>query len=156
EVQPRTDYTLTAWVKTENVSKVGGARGALLNIHELQDPVHGATKPLVGNNDWTKVQLTFNSGELKELTVNCLFGGWGRATGTAYFDDVELKPAATAGLPGEVGRVVRIVTGHYAQRGPTDSIVQTLEALNGASAELAVPIMAGLVAGWPEGKSPAL
>ena len=25
--------------------------------------------------------------------MNCLFGGWGRATGAAYFDDVELKPA---------------------------------------------------------------
>jgi putative membrane-bound dehydrogenase-like protein len=155
-VKPRTDYQLTAWVKTEGVKALGGARGALLNIHELQDPVHGATKPLVGDNDWTKVQLTFNSGQLTELTVNCLFGGWGRATGTAYFDDVELIPAPGSGLPGEVGRVVRVVTGHYAQRGPTESIVATLLALKGAPTELAVPILDGLVAGWPDEKSVSL
>jgi putative heme-binding domain-containing protein len=155
-VKPRTDYQLTAWVKTENVQRVGGARGALLNIHELQDPVHGATKPLVGDNDWTRVDLVFNSGQLTEITVNCLFGGWGRATGVAYFDDVELKPASGGALPGEVGRVVRIVTSHYAHRGPVDSIVDTLQALSGASADLAVPILDGLVEGWPEDKAPTL
>ncbi len=153
QVKARTDYRLSAWVKTENVKPLGGGRGALLNIHELQDPVHGATKPLVGDNDWTRVELIFNSGQLTELTVNCLFGGWGRATGTAYFDDVELTTAPGSGLPGEVGRVVRVVTGHYAQRGPSDSIVPTLLALKGASAELAVPILDGLVAGWPQDKS---
>jgi putative heme-binding domain-containing protein len=156
DVKPRTDYTLSAWVKTENVQKVGGGRGALLNIHELQDPIRGATKPLAGNNDWTKVELTFNSGDLKELTVNCLFGGWGRATGAAYFDDVELKPAGSSGLPGEVGRVVRVVTTHYAQRGPTDSIVATLEALKGAPPEVAAAILDGLVAGWPQEKAPTI
>jgi putative heme-binding domain-containing protein len=155
-VKPRTDYTLSAWVKTENVKRLGNSRGALLNVHELQDPVHGATKPLVGDNDWTKVEFTFNSGELKEITVNCLFGGWGRATGTAYFDDVELVPAAGSALPGEVGRVVRVVTAHYAQRGPTDTIVATLEALKGAPPEVAAPILDGLVAGWPKEKAPTL
>lgn len=156
EVKPRTDYTLSAWVKTEKVERVGGARGALLNIHELQDPVQGATKPLVGDNDWTKVELTFNTGELKEITVNCLFGGWGRATGTAYFDDVELKQAAGSGLPGEVGRIVRVVTANYAQRGPTDTIVATLEALKNAPPEVSAPILDGLVAGWPKDKAPSL
>ncbi|HUS36696.1 MAG TPA: c-type cytochrome, partial [Verrucomicrobiae bacterium] len=155
-VKPRTDYTLSAWVKTENVRRVGNARGALLNIHELQDPARGATKPVVGDNDWTKVELTFNSGDLTELTVNCLFGGWGRAAGTAYFDDVELKPAAGSGMPGEVGRVVRVVTTHYAQRGPTDSIAATLEGLKGAPPEVAGPILDGLVAGWPQDKPPKI
>src|SRR5689334_23581682 len=50
-----------------------------------------------------------------EVTVNCLFGGWGRATGSAWFDDIELKPAGGSELAGEVGRVVRLVTAHYAQ-----------------------------------------
>lgn len=155
-VKPRTDYTLSAWVKTDNVQRLGNARGALLNIHELQDPVRGATKPLVGNNDWTKLELTFNSGELSELTVNCLFGGWGRATGTAWFDDIELRHAANSGLPGEVGRVVRVVTTHYAQRAPGDSIVATLESLKHAPPELAASILDGLVAGWPEEKVPSI
>lgn len=61
-----------------------------------------------------------------------------------------------AGLPGEVGRVVRAVTTHYAQRGPTDSIVATLEAVKGTPPEVATPILEGLVAGWPQDKSPEL
>lgn len=155
-VKPRTDYRLSAWIKTENVRKVGAAHGALLNIHELQDPVHGATKPLLGDNDWTQVRLDFNSGDQSQLTVNCLFGGWGRAMGTAWFDDVELTAAPGSELPGDVGRVVRLVTTHYASRGPVESIVATLEALKGADASIAVPVLDGLVAGWPEGTAPKL
>src|SRR4029079_6403250 len=123
------------------------ALGALLNVHELQDPVRGATKPLVGDKDWTKVQLNFNSGQLQQITINCLFGGWGRAAGTAWFDDIELTPASGSELAGEVGRVVRIVTTHYAQRGPMDSIVPTLVALKGASASIGVAVLDGLMSG---------
>jgi putative heme-binding domain-containing protein len=155
-VKPRTDYRLSGWIKTENVRKVGGANGAMLNVHELQDPVRGGTKALVGDNDWTAVQLNFNSGEMRDVTINCLFGGWGRVTGTAWFDDLELAPAAGSELAGEVGRVVRLVTAHYAQRGPVDSIVATLASLNGASPALAVPVLDGLVSGWPEDKAPKL
>src|SRR5262249_43525116 len=155
-VQPRTDYRLRGWIKTEKVARVGGARGALFNIHELQDPVRGATKPLAGDNDWTQVQLNFNSGQLNEVTINCLFGGWGRATGTAWFDDLELTVAPGSQLAGEVGRVIRLVTAHYAQRGPVESIVPTLAALKGAAPDLAVPVLDGLVAGWPENRAPEL
>jgi putative membrane-bound dehydrogenase-like protein len=155
-VKPRTDYRLTAWVKTQNVRKIGGAHGAMLNVHEMQDPVRGGTKALVGDNDWTQVQLNFNSGQMTQVTINCLFGGWGRTTGTAWFDDIELTTAPGAELAGEVGRVVRVVTTHYAQRGSVESIVPTLAALQGASPALAAPVLDGLVSGWPQGKSPAL
>jgi putative membrane-bound dehydrogenase-like protein len=66
------------------------------------------------------------------------------------------KAAAGGGLPGEVGRVVRMVTSHYAQRAPVDTILATLSALNGAAPELSVPILDGLVAGWPANKPPSL
>jgi len=155
-VKARTDYQLTGWIKTAGVQKVGGARGAMLNIHEMQDPVRGGTKAVNGDSDWTQVQLNFNSGQLTAATINCLFGGWGRATGTAWFDDIELKAAPGSQLAGEVGRVVRLVTTHYAQRGPVDTIVPTLAALKGASTELAIPVLDGLVSGWPQEKAPTL
>ncbi|MCI0745471.1 MAG: ThuA domain-containing protein [Verrucomicrobia subdivision 3 bacterium] len=155
-VKPRTDYRLSGWIKTENAQKIGRAHGAMFNVHELQDPVRGATKALTGDNDWTQVSLNFNSGQMTEVTINCLFGGWGRATGSAWFDDVELTSAPGSELPGEIGRVVRIVTTHYAQRGPVDSIVGTLAALKGASPSLTVAILDGLMTGWPEDKSPTL
>jgi putative membrane-bound dehydrogenase-like protein len=155
-VRPRTDYKLTGWIKTDKVQKVGRANGATLNVHELQDPIRGGTKALSGDNDWTQVQLNFNSGAMREVTINCLFGGWGRATGSAWFDDIELTPAAGSELAGEVGRVVRLVTTHYAQRGPVDSIVPTLAALKGASPGVATAVLDGLMSGWPADKSPAL
>jgi len=155
-VRPRTDYRLTAWIKTENVQKIGGARGAMLNIHEMQDPVRGGTKALVGDNDWTQVQLNFNSGQMRQVTVNCLFGGWGRATGTAWFDDIELTTAPGSELAGELGRVVRVVTTHYAQRGPVESVVSILAALKSASPTLAAVVLDGLVSGWPQDKVPSL
>ncbi len=155
-VRPRTEYRLTGWIKTEDVRKVGGARGALMNVHELQDPQQGATRAITGNNDWTPVELNFNSGELERVTVNCLFGGWGRARGTAWFDDVSLTQSAGPALPGEVGRVVRLVTANYAQRAPVGSILSTLAALKGASLGVAVPVLDGLVSGWPQGKAPEL
>lgn len=155
-VKPRTDYRLRGWIKTEKVQKIGRANGAMLNIHELQDPVRGGTKALGGDNDWTQVQLNFNSGQMREVTINCLFGGWGRASGTAWFDDIELTPAAGSELAGEVGRVVRLVTMHYAQRGPVESIVPTLAALKGATPGLAVAVLDGLMSGWPQDKAPTL
>jgi putative membrane-bound dehydrogenase-like protein len=156
EVKPRTDYRLTGWIKTEKVQKIGRANGAMLNIHEMQDPVRGGTKALAGDNDWTQVELRFNSGQMREVTINCLFGGWGRVTGTAWFDDIELTPAPGSELTGELGRVLHIVTTHYAQRGPTDSIVPTLAALKTASPSVAVAVLDGLMSGWPTDKAPAL
>jgi putative membrane-bound dehydrogenase-like protein len=156
QVKPRADYRLSGWIKTENVRKLGNAHGAMLNVHELQDPVRGATKALIGDNDWTQVQLNFNSGQMSEITINCLLGGWGRVTGTAYYDDIELTLAPGAELAGEVGRVVRLVTSHYAQRGPVESIIPTLGAIKDASDALAVPMLDGLVLGWPEGKAPSI
>lgn len=153
-VEPRTEYRLSAWIKTEGLEK-RGALGALLNIHELQDPENGATRPIDGTRDWTPVQLTFNSGELQQLTVNCLFGGWGRATGTAWFDDVELVAASVGKLSGPVGRVVRLVTTHYARRGPVDSIVSTIGSLQGAPAGMIEAALDGLAAGWPEDVKPS-
>jgi putative membrane-bound dehydrogenase-like protein len=155
-VQPRTDYKLSAWIKTANVKKVAGGFGAMLNIHELQDPVHGATKALLGNNPWTQVQLTFNSGEMTEVTVNCLFGGWGRVSGQAWYDDVELAPATGSELAGNLGHIVRLVTTHYAERGPGETIIPVISALQNASPGVAVAILDGLVTGWPEGKAPEL
>jgi putative membrane-bound dehydrogenase-like protein len=153
-VEPDTNYRLSAWIKTENVT---GAQGALLNVHELQGTVTVRTPAVTGTKDWTRVETTFNTGDHTRLTINCLFGGWGRSTGTAWFDDVELVASgAGAVLPGALGTAVRIVTGHYAARVPVESVVPTLLALNGASPGLAVPLLDGLAAGWPAGSAPAL
>jgi len=63
------------------------ARGALLNIHNIQPIATGAVK---GTGDWTKVQVLFDTGGETAVQINCLLGGWGLASGKAYYDDLEL------------------------------------------------------------------
>jgi putative membrane-bound dehydrogenase-like protein len=147
-VQPQTDYRLSAWVKTRNVR---GAMGALLNVHGTEY----RTTAVNGTSDWRKVELTFNTGTATRVSINCLFGGWGRSTGAAWYDDVELVPAASAGMSGPVGRALDVVSRHYAQRAPADSVVATLTSLKSADPALADGVLQGLARGWPEGQSSA-
>ena len=83
-VKPDADYVLTGWVKTENVR---GARGALLNVHTIQS---ARTPAVSGTKDWTKVECRFSTGANSRIQINCLFGGWGQSTGTAWYDDISL------------------------------------------------------------------
>ncbi|MBL9135070.1 MAG: hypothetical protein JNK85_04345 [Verrucomicrobiales bacterium] len=86
-VEPFTRYRLSGWIKTDNVQPVDGGRGALLNLHDLQGI---ATRAVTGSADWTEVQTEFQTAEQSSVQINCLLGGWGRATGKAWFDDLSL------------------------------------------------------------------
>ena len=66
----------------------GSGRGALLNLHNIQGV---ATPAVTGTSDWTRVEVEFETDAEDVLQVNCLFGGWGLATGQAWFDDVALE-----------------------------------------------------------------
>ena len=79
-------YAMSAWIKTQGVK---GGHGALLNIHELQH--NGKSSAVTGDNDWKKVEFVFESNQSGSFTLNCLFGGWGKAKGTAWFDDISLN-----------------------------------------------------------------
>jgi len=85
-VQPNSFYRLAGWIKTENMQ---GAVGALLNIQNMQ---HVRTTRVRGTSDWTRVSTVFRTSEETELEINCLFGGWGKSTGRAWYDDVAMEP----------------------------------------------------------------
>lgn len=85
-VEPNTFYRLSGWIKTRAVR---GAVGALLNIQNMQQVRTGR---VTGSRDWTHVSTLFRTGEATELEINCLFGGWGKSTGQAWYDDVALEP----------------------------------------------------------------
>jgi putative heme-binding domain-containing protein len=67
-----------------------------------------------------------------------------------------VQAVLTSNPSSEADRVVRLVTAHYAQRGPADTIISTLSALKGASAEVATTVLEGLISGWPQDKPLAL
>jgi len=56
-------YSLSAWIKADRVE--GGGMGA--------------------------VETVFVNPSAGRITVNCLFGGWGRSKGKAWFDDISLN-----------------------------------------------------------------
>jgi alpha-N-arabinofuranosidase len=93
-VEPHATYRLSGWIKTDNVRPVAdrGGRGALLNLHNIQ-PL--ATPALTGTQDWTRVELVFETGGNDAVVVNCLLGGWGLATGKAWYDDLCLELVAS-------------------------------------------------------------
>ncbi|QNN20905.1 c-type cytochrome [Planctomycetales bacterium ZRK34] len=83
-VTPGALYRLSGWVKTDSVK---GARGGLFNVHGLKD---GVTDAISGSQDWTRVQREFRNDSRTRFSINCLFGGWGKSTGTVWYDDVSL------------------------------------------------------------------
>ncbi|HZL35005.1 MAG TPA: PVC-type heme-binding CxxCH protein [Tepidisphaeraceae bacterium] len=150
-VQPNTDYRLSAWIKTQDLAKPTGL-GALLNVHGTEYK----TPAVTGTGDWKPVEVNFNSGAMTQVSINCLYGGWGHATGTAWFDDVELSPQHAIGLPGKEGKVAGVVIGQYARRGPVESVVATLSAVKNTDPALAALVVNGLASGWPDNAAPKL
>ena len=96
-VKPLSKYRVSGWIKTRDV-KPDPARkgmGALLNIHGTES----RTKGIVGTKDWTRVEMTFETNyDEYELQLNCLFGGWGLATGAAWYDDLSMELLSTQSL----------------------------------------------------------
>lgn len=97
-VSPFARYRLSGWIKTQGVKSEGGD-GVLFNVHDMQSV---KTKAIRGTKDWTRVAVEFETGGMDQLQVNCLFGGWGLATGTAWFDDVKLELLETIPLEPEI------------------------------------------------------
>ena len=77
-------YRLSGWVRTEGVEQKGTAPGVMLNVHSGPH-----TRGLVGTNDWTELSMEFEA-RSGSTVVHCLFGGYGGAKGTAFFDDLSL------------------------------------------------------------------
>jgi hypothetical protein len=96
-VKPNTSYRLTGWVKTQNVARTveavdAGANLCLFNTWTRSNPV-------LGTSDWTLVSLEFNSESSTEVTIGARLGYWsGTTTGTAWFDDIELREQTAQGL----------------------------------------------------------
>lgn len=88
-VTPSRRYRLSCWVKTRDISvKQGrGNAGATLWIAGGWE----ATKVVKHAEDWTRLEMVFDSGKRTEIQVGPRLGQWGGIlTGTAWFSDVSL------------------------------------------------------------------
>jgi len=96
-LRPYSKYRLSGWIKTQNLEP-GTGRGASFTFHGTDI----RTQTIVGTQDWTRLELVFDSGANDALWLNCLLGGWGKATGTAWYDDVQLDLIRSPDLNPEV------------------------------------------------------
>jgi putative membrane-bound dehydrogenase-like protein len=103
-VQPRTRYRLSAWIRTEGLASLRNGMGALLNVHTMGQTVTAAVR---GDSDWQRVEVEFETGAgQRSVSINCLFGGWGWASGTAYYDDLSLTEIRGGSLAADLARRV--------------------------------------------------
>jgi len=90
-VRPFARYKFNGWIKTENVQTPSGA-GVSFNLHNIGP---ARTKAVKGTSDWTQVEMEFQTDTHSTVQLNCLFGGWGLATGKAWFDDLQMQLIST-------------------------------------------------------------
>jgi putative membrane-bound dehydrogenase-like protein len=107
KVKPRTRYRFGGWVRTEKIENKGG-QGVMFNIHG-----GASTKGLSGNQDWTELNFEFDSGNQTEVLLHCLFGGYGGATGSAYYDDLYLYEISAGDITGALNSVAKF----FAEKG---------------------------------------
>ncbi len=86
-LEPYGRYRLSGWVKTDNIAVTTG-RGVQFSTSIDRN---ARSEAVQGTNDWTKLEFEFDAQGYDSAEINCLFGGWGLATGTAWFDDVSLE-----------------------------------------------------------------
>jgi len=86
KVEKHLHYHLSGWIRTENVvPSEDNAPGAMLYISGIDK-----STSVKGTSGWKQVFMDFDSEDNTTLRVMCLLGGYGGATGTAWFDDVSL------------------------------------------------------------------
>ncbi len=117
-VRPYSKYRLSGWIKTQDVETTGDAKGALISLIGAQ--AH-QTKALTGTQEWTRVELQFDTRENDAVQVNCLFNGRARATGTAWYDDLqidlistrELRPSASVDASQTLAPISQYIYGQF-------------------------------------------
>jgi len=91
----QSNYKYTCYIKTKDVAKGSGiSSGAYTEIYgvtengELSPGLLTISKIQNGTNDWSQLSLVFNTQQYKKL---CIFVRLQDTSGTAWFDDLELK-----------------------------------------------------------------
>tara|TARA_Y100001933_G_scaffold164199_1_gene162479 strand:- start:239 stop:2353 length:2115 start_codon:yes stop_codon:yes gene_type:complete len=93
-VEPGEIYRIAGSIRTEDLQR-GSGRGALISV---QDVANGQTEAVTGTSPWTEVSTIFRSGDRREITAICLFGGWGQSTGQAWYRNIRLEKIDLSGI----------------------------------------------------------
>ncbi|PKH06836.1 hypothetical protein [Moritella sp. Urea-trap-13] len=87
DVESNSWYSLSGWIKTENVATSPGASLSLLGPRHWEH-----STGVFGSQDWTPNSLLFSSDDDIQIIIGARLGATGGdTTGTAWFDDLQLK-----------------------------------------------------------------
>ncbi len=136
-------YVLSGWIKTEKLETIRGGKGAMLELQQLNGK-QPATTAIKGTSDWTFFSLPFVSGPQTRLGINTLYGGWGQATGTAWWDDLKLIKIGNAS---QGDAQVQQVANAFILRDPAAATTALTPLLAGAKGNVAKVIADALAAG---------
>jgi hypothetical protein len=92
KVRPHACYRLSAWVKTRDLQLKGEFKLVALGVARASRPLSFFDQHLKPTQDWTQVDVTFNSFEETELQI--MAGIWGSQSGTLWIDDLQLDELA--------------------------------------------------------------
>lgn len=82
-------YSLSGWIKTDNVDAGAGANLSLSGGSHIFTHSDG----VFGTREWIHNNIMFNSGSDTQLSIQARLGHFGATTtGTAWFDDLQLTP----------------------------------------------------------------
>jgi hypothetical protein len=88
-LKPHTRYTLSGWIRVDNVQGSPGVNLYAYEFRGMKDPAGGIT--VKGSGDWRLLRHVFTTGEGERGRINFRMFG---ATGTAWLDDLELVEGA--------------------------------------------------------------
>lgn len=85
-LKPWSEYRFTGWIRTKGIV-TSGSKGAGFRIGGLKAESAGFT----GDNEWTKVEIKFSTGDNDCATIECCLNLDAKAKGRAWFDDMSLE-----------------------------------------------------------------
>jgi alpha-N-arabinofuranosidase len=116
QLKPETAYCFSGWTRTQDL--VPEDRSWTYGTFQIQDP-KGRLIARLGNHkgttDWTNEKVCFLSPPDGKVHVVCFFVGFGKGTGTAWFDDLRLEEVSGGG---EI-----TITGKRLQREPISPMI---------------------------------
>jgi alpha-N-arabinofuranosidase len=104
-LRPGRCYRLRGWVRTRGLDPHGAP---VFGTFQIQQPggrgliATGANHG--GDTDWTEVPVTFTAPHDGRVRVCVFFVGFGKGTGTAWFDDLRLEEVDVAAVPLKITR----------------------------------------------------
>lgn len=97
DLEPNTPYCFRGWVRTEDLEPE--AASWTYGTFQIQSPQGGLITRLgnhKGTTDWTEEKGYFLAPQDGRVHLACFFVGFGKGTGTVWFDDLRLEKARAA------------------------------------------------------------